>query len=165
VRHFGSDVRFANEDTFFHYKVIGIIIEDGHLLAVTNDDVDYYYAVGGAVRFGEKSCDAVLREVLEETGIRYEVDRLVFVYEKTFKDKNINGGSLAHEVALCYLMKSKGEKFEVTAESYGMYGDKEKFCWLPIDRLGEYKIFPEFFVDKLKDIPSCIEHIVQIDMN
>ena len=62
-------------------------------------------------------------------------------------------------------MKPKGLMQEIVAESYGYFGDKESMHWLPIDALGEYKLFPEFFVDELCDIPKQIEHIVLMEAN
>ena len=161
----GSDIRFVSKDTLFTYKVIGIIIEDGHLLVVTNDAIDFYHFVGGAIQFAESSKDAVLREVFEETAINYEVDRLIFVYERVFELEELPTGNLAHEVSLCYLMKPKGEMIQIFSGSYGLFGDKEMLRWLPIDKLEDYKIYPKFLADRLKNIPSYVEHIVQIDTN
>lgn len=42
----------------------------------------------------------------------------------------------------------------------GMMGGKEYMCWLPIDKLDEYKEFPTFFREKLTNLGNEIEHIV-----
>ncbi|QHQ63847.1 NUDIX domain-containing protein [Anaerocolumna sedimenticola] len=41
-----------------------------------------YYTVGGAVKIKETSEEAVIREVYEETGVNFEIDRLVFIQER-----------------------------------------------------------------------------------
>lgn len=46
--------------------------EEGCVLFAGNEIDDYLYSVGGGVHMNEKAEDAVVREVLEETGVRYE---------------------------------------------------------------------------------------------
>ena len=60
---------------------------------------------------GEKAEDAVVREVFEETGILYEIDRIAVIHENFFTDsseffKELN----CHEIALYFLMKTKGNQ-------------------------------------------------------
>ena len=74
-------------NNWFRYRVAALIIEDGCLLAVTNPTAEYYYSVGGGVHMNEKSEDCVAREVLEETGVPYEVDRLAVVCENLLMEK------------------------------------------------------------------------------
>lgn len=70
-----TDCGFTNGDNWFRYRVGAIIIEDGCVLVAGNDKENYYYSVGG-VHMNEKAEDAVLREVMEETGVAYQIDRL-----------------------------------------------------------------------------------------
>lgn len=78
------DCGFTNGDRWFRYRAAAIIIEDGEVLFVKNELESYYYSVGGGVHLGEKAEDAVIREVFEETGILYEIDRLAFIHENFF---------------------------------------------------------------------------------
>lgn len=32
--------------------------------------------------------------------------------------------------------------------------------WIPIDKLGDYKAFPTFFRDKIRNMKDKVEHIV-----
>lgn len=50
-------------------------MKDGKILMVGNDR-DYLYSVGGRVKFGETAEEAVVREVLEETGVQMEMTAL-----------------------------------------------------------------------------------------
>ena len=141
-------------------------IYDGHgKLLLTRRAREKTYAgtwenSGGAVQAGEDSRQAVAREVFEETGVRYEIDRLAVIHENFF---NENTGSLkgleCHEIALYYLMKPRGEKV-TESNSYTVGHTKEELHWIPIEELGKYKAFPSFMHDYLTSEHTGIEHIV-----
>ena len=70
------DCGFTKKNKWFRYSAAAIIIEKGHILFAGNERENYYYYVVGGVHIGESAEEAVKREVLEETGVEYEVDRL-----------------------------------------------------------------------------------------
>lgn len=84
------DCGFTKENGWFRYRAAAIIIENGCVLFAKNDSNDYYYSIGGGVHIGEKAEEAVLREVYEETGVHYEIDRLAFIHENFFLEKLSN---------------------------------------------------------------------------
>lgn len=152
------DCGFTRENKWFRYRAAAIIIENNHLLFAGNEREDYYYSIGGGVHIGESAEEAVKREVFEETGIEYEVDRLAFIHENFFVGDGSLVGKECHEIAFYYLMKSKGS-FELKSNSYTQ-GVKENMYWIHSDKLNEYRAYPTFFKDKLKNIKEGIEHIV-----
>lgn len=152
------DCGFTKENGWFRYKAVAIIIEDGSVLFAKNDRDDYYYPVGGGVHIGEKAEDAVLREVFEETGVHYEIDRLAFIHENFFNGSGSLEGYNCHEIAFYYLMKPRGTK-KLNSNSYSG-GYREYMHWLPIGKLSNYKAFPTFFNDKLSNIKGYVEHII-----
>ena len=124
--------------------------------------VDYFYSVGGGVQMGEKAEDAVIREVLEETGVHYEIDRLAVIHENFFTDssdffKDLN----CHEIALYFLMKPKGNQ-DLNSDSYTQ-GIRENMVWIPIDELDNYTVYPTFLKEYLSKESKEIEHIVTIE--
>ena len=155
-----NDVCFQTEDKRrFRLRAAAIIIEKGCVLFATNASEKYYYSIGGGVNLGETVEDAVLREVFEETGVHYEIDRLAFIHENFFKRNDGMLKDLAcHELTFYFLMKSRGTQ-ELHSNSLS-HGFKEEMCWLPIDKLSRYDAYPKFFAEKLKDIPLYPEHIV-----
>ncbi len=73
-----TDCCFCVGSDWFRYRVGAIIISDGHALFAYGEDSGYYYTVGGGVHIGERSDEAVIREVREETGAQFEInDRCV----------------------------------------------------------------------------------------
>lgn len=141
----------------FRMRAAGVIIEDGCVLFIGNPSDDYLYSVGGAVRLGETAEHAAEREVFEETGIRYEIDRLAVIHECFF---TVSGGTECHEVCFYFLMKPKGMKMEGTA-AYNSFGEREDMHWIPIDELGKVRAFPAFLKDYVKEMPEGIRHIVE----
>lgn len=152
------DCCIVTEDKWFRYRAAAVIIEDGCVLLASNEIDDYYYSVGGGVHIGEAAEDAVVREVHEETGIKYEVDRLAFIHENFFKGSGSIGELECHEITFYYLMRPKGNK-ELNSDSYSQ-GGKEFMNWIPISKLSEYKAYPTFFKEKLIDMKEQVEHIV-----
>ena len=80
-----QDCCFTHEENWFRYRVGAIILEENSVLVATNDACDFYYSIGGGVHLDESAEEAVRREVLEETGLPYEIDRLAFVHENFFE--------------------------------------------------------------------------------
>lgn len=152
------DCGFTRENKWFRYRAAAIIIEDGYVLFVGNERENYYYSVGGGVHIGESTEEAVKREVFEETGVEYEIDRLAFIHENFFETDGTLEGMKCHEIALYFLMKPRCSR-ELKSNSYTQ-GIKETMHWLPIDKLNEYRAYPTFFREKLNNMKDCIEHIV-----
>ncbi|MDO5388106.1 MAG: NUDIX domain-containing protein, partial [Clostridia bacterium] len=100
---------FNKENNRFRYRAAAIIIEDECVLFAGNSLEDYYYSIGGGVFMGETAEAAVKREVYEETGVNYEVERLAVIHENFFYGR---GGTLdglhCHEIEFYYLMKPRG---------------------------------------------------------
>lgn len=155
------DCGFTHENNWFRYRAAALIIENECLLFVGNEKENYYYSVGGGVHMGETAKDAVIREVYEETGVNYEIDRLAIIHENFF---NQHSGGLkglnCHEICFYFLMKSKGSqklKNKMTQDS------KEELYWLPINKLDKYNTFPNFFKDYFNMTHSEVVHIITDD--
>ena len=153
------DCGFTRENHWFRYRAAAIIVENGCVLLAGNENEDYLYSVGGGVHMGETAEAAVLREVLEETGVQYEIDHLAVIHENFF---NETSGTLkgldCHEISLYFLMKPRGTQ-ELHSNSYTC-GAKEEMHWIPINDLNKYKAFPSFLKEYLSTEHSGIEHIV-----
>ncbi len=63
-------------------SVAGVVVnEDGRILAICRRDNGQWQAPGGVLELQETFEQGVRREVLEETGVAVEVDRLTGVYK------------------------------------------------------------------------------------
>ncbi len=148
------DCGFTKENNWFRYRAAAIIIENDCVLFAGNEKNDYLYSIGGAVHTNEKSEDAVIREVLEETGVYYEIDRLAVIHENFFEENDL----LCHEISFYYLMKPRGTT-ELNSNSFTQ-GVKETMNWIPINDLEKYIAYPAFLKGYLQKKPSEIVHIV-----
>ena len=150
---------FTRENKWFRYRAGAIIVENNCVLFAGNELEDYYYSIGGGVHIGETAEDAVKREVLEETGVAYEIDHLAVIHENFFDENN---GTLAgldcHEISLYFLMKPRGTQ-ELNSNST-TFGVKENMYWIPIEELDKYKAFPSFMKEYLSKEHIGIEHII-----
>ncbi|GAA0127412.1 NUDIX domain-containing protein [Clostridium sp. CTA-19] len=155
------DCGFTGENGWFRYRAAAIIMENGCVLFAKNQLENYYYSIGGGVHLGEKAEDAVKREVLEETGVAYEVEKLVFIHENFFDGTGTLDGVRCHEIAFYFLMKPRGTQ-ELNSNSYTQ-GVREYMHWLPIKNLKDYVAYPGFFAEKLLNIGDTIEHIVTFE--
>lgn len=162
INAINDDVCFQTADNKrFRLRAAAIIIEDNSILFATNSSEKYYYSIGGAISLGETAEEAVKREVLEETGVAYEIDRLAFVQENFFqRNDGMLKGFACHEITFYFLMKARGSKILNSHSKTLNNTIEEQMVWLDIDKLDQYEAYPMFFREKLKDLKPYIEHIV-----
>jgi ADP-ribose pyrophosphatase YjhB (NUDIX family) len=159
-----TDITLEVGNGYFIHKVGAIIIHDNNVLMVKNENHSCFYAVGGRVNFGETSEIAVLREVYEETGINFEIDRLAYVHENYFIADFLDiDDAFCHELALYYLMKQSCKAKYVECASVGADGGTESLHWLPITDLSSYELFPEFYKTELLNLRYEIGHFITRD--
>ncbi|MCR5823492.1 MAG: NUDIX domain-containing protein [Lachnospiraceae bacterium] len=153
------DMTVPCEEGLINLRVGAIIMKKGKILMVGNNiRPEYLYSVGGRIKFGETSEEAVVREVFEETGVKLEVDRLGFIHENYFYgDAKSNFGKLIYEVSYYYYMKVP-EDFEPVCMSMTEDDHEEFLRWIGVDAPIRY--YPEFFRNELKHPTEGVKHFV-----
>ncbi len=151
------DCSFKTPVGKFNFKAGAIIIKDGKILMVKNQRDPYYYVPGGRVKMNETTEEAVIREVFEETGVHFEIDRLGFVQENLFRMELT--GEYFHELCMYYYMKPNNQ-YDLIGQSYTEDGISESLEWLPLAGLEKSFIYPEFFKTKLANQQHFVEHII-----
>lgn len=148
-----TDCCFCVGKDWFRYRVGAIIIADGHALFARSDSADYYYSVGGGVHIGERSDEAIIREVLEETGEKFRIERPLCIIENFFNGDGLLDGYDCHTVEYYYLMSPEKKKdYDKVSVTTG--GSEEKMYWLPIDRIDDYDIKPVIAKKLIKNLPE-----------
>lgn len=154
-----DDCCFTSGENWFRYRVGAIIISDGYVLLARGDNDGYYYTVGGGVHLGERSDEAVMREVYEETGERFQIERPLCLMENFFDRSGSLDGFNCHTIELYYLMKPQNKK-EYDVVGITASGERERMVWLPLDNLDEYDIRPAIVKKILQDIPNSFAHYI-----
>ena len=111
---------------------------------------DYYYMIGGGVHLGETSEACIEREILEEAGINASVHHLAVVCENFFK--GIGGkidGFDCHTIEFYFYMNILDDNVSLWKN---MTDEGEELVWLPIEKIEENKIKPEFIKYNIKTI-------------
>jgi len=155
------DLTFTTPYGRFNYRVGAIIIHDGKILLMSNPEVPYLYSVGGRVNYNETTEEAVVREVLEETGIELAVDRPVFFHEQFFNEEVT--GEHFHEIALYYLMKDSAALGNLKCSSVTERGVSEELIWIPLDELERHYVVPVSIARELENLPEHLIPIVEKD--
>ena len=152
------DMTVPCEEGLINLRVGAIIMKNGKILMVGNNRVDYLYSVGGRIKFGETSEEAVIREVYEETGVKLDVDHLGFIHENSFYgDVASTRGKLIYEVSYFYYMKVP-EGFEPVCMSMTEDDHEEFLRW--IDVKDPIRYYPEFFRKELLHPTDGVKHFV-----
>lgn len=142
-------------------RVGAIIVKDKRFLMVRNHMSDYFYSVGGRIKFGETAEEAVIREVLEETGVKMEIDHLGFIQENYFiADVPSKIGKEIYELGYYFYMKVP-EGFEPVCDSITEFGVSEYLEWVSPDE--PRTIFPAFFRTELDIDDRSVKHRVKDD--
>lgn len=153
-----KDMCVACDDGILNIRVGAIIMKDGKLLMVGNERANYLYTVGGRIKFGETAEEAIVREILEETGVKMEIDRLGFVHENYFYgDAPTNLGKLIYEISFYFYMKVPSD-FTPISESFTEDNSKEHLRWVELDE--DIKMYPEFFRAELKNSTDNVKYFI-----
>ena len=93
-----QDFRTKIGSTVFGVRATALIVEEGKLLVV--EDEDGFYTIGGAIQVGERTEEAVIREVKEELGVKAQAGQLAFVVENRFEQAGVH----FHNIEFHYLV-------------------------------------------------------------
>ncbi len=151
-----ADISYTAGMAKFNYRVCGIMINGGKVLAMHDERSPYYYLPGGRVKMGETAERAVLREIGEELGIAARIVRPLWLNQGFFKEDV--DGLRYHELCLYFLLDvsdtglaEKGERF---TRREGRH--THEFEWLPFERLREEYFYPLFLKEEIADLPESL---------
>ena len=157
------DITFKTEQGRFNYRVCGMIIHEGKILAMHDQRSPYYYLPGGRVQLGETVEEAVLREIREELETDAKIVRPLW-FNQGFFTEDVSGEQF-HEICIYFLMDishtdllSKGEQFVLNENN-----QRHTFEWLAFDRLKDEYFYPIFLKEKIFDLPEKLTIIANYD--
>lgn len=123
----------------------GVCVVDGRILLCKAKGGRTTYLPGGHIEFGETGREALVREMLEETGVAASAGRFLGVVENKF----LQHGKPHAEINLVYAMSVAVEPAAVHAKE-----DWIEFEWVPLADLRAANLLPEAF-NALADDPEA----------
>ena len=147
------DIRLPSGDASFSLRAAALILQNGQLLVIQNDTARCCYTIGGGVRISETTEETLLRECREETGLDWQIERLVFVQERFYRADDTQH----HELVFFYLMKPPAVPIPSGQNTDQM---DEKLCWLFLDQLEDAPLVPAFLKEAVRKLPQTVTHIV-----
>jgi len=150
------DISFKTDEGKFNYRVCGVIISDGKILAMHDERSPYYYLPGGRVTMGETAENAVIREIQEELNVTPKIVRPLWLNQSFFTEDVDH--LKYHELCLYYLLDvsdtellSRGEPFTLTEGKH-----THIFEWLEFGRIKNEYFYPLFLKEKIFNLPESL---------
>ncbi|MCK2240889.1 MULTISPECIES: NUDIX domain-containing protein [unclassified Crossiella] len=109
--------------------------EAGRLLMIRRADNDLYSIPGGQLELGETLTEAVVRELVEETGITVEVTDVIGIYSNPNHVIAYDDGEVRQEFSICFRARPMGGELRTSSES-------KEVQWVEQTSLDQLNIHP-----------------------
>lgn len=149
-----SDWAFTLDNTYCGLRSVGVLVKNGKILIQRDRDGNEYALPGGHIKVGETLEEGLIREFKEETGADIKSERLIWV-EESFWGKT-------HGICFYFLIElCDGSDIPECREFVSQKDNCNVVLgWMPIDKLNELIIYPEFLEQEINDLTSPTKHFV-----
>ena len=158
------DITFRAAHGTFNFRVCAMIIHEGRILAMSDENSPYFYLPGGRVKMNETVDAAVLREVREELQIEARNVRPLWFNQGFFVEDLSR--ERYHEVCVYFLMDvsdtallSRGDRFTLQEG-----GRTHEFEWLKFERLKDEYFYPVFLKESIFHLPDELTVLENYDL-
>lgn len=134
------DLTFDLEGYRLNIRVAGIIVHNNKILFHKNLNKQYYALIGGRIKMGENSKNALKRELEEELGKQVNIQDFLGIIENFFVKDDVK----YHELLFIYKAEFKSDKDKQIEDVLENKEGKSylKYHWVDFEKLDEYKIVP-----------------------
>ena len=160
-----KSIKIKTEDYNFKFRVSGLIIKNNKILLVDMDNSGFLCLPGGYVELGETTEIAIKRELLEEIGKKFEINKYLGVAENYFINKY---SKKTHEISFFYLMtpiENIDTNHFTIIESDKGHKIKLDFQWIDLKEVENYDIRPSFFKQILESAKLKFNHLIYNELD
>lgn len=114
-----------------------VIFDDARqkILLTRRADNNQWCLPSGRIEAGESAAEACVREVLEETGLKTEVIKLIGIYSDPHQLIEYPDGNRIHLISLCFEVQITGGKLTTSDET-------TKFNYFGLDEINSIDLLP-----------------------
>ena len=147
----------------FNLRVGAVILHEGRLLAMQDENAPYFYLPGGRVRLHETAEDALLRELREELAIDVRILRPLWVHQNFFTWQV--SGERFHEWCLYFLADVSGTGLPGQGDSFVRHEGRHThvFTWLDVATLPERDLVPSFLREGAANLPDSLTLLTRME--
>lgn len=158
VKALGQDWLFATDQSVCGLRAVAVLVKDGKILVQRDKNGREYALPGGHVKIGETLEAGLIREIMEETGARIKCNRLLWS-EECFWEWN---GRQAHSIAFYYRIEICGDLNLPESGAFVPQKDHGDVVmgWMPIDKIQDVIVYPEFLKEEIHHLDEPIKHFV-----
>ena len=148
------DISFVSGKDKFNYRVCGILISNGKLLAMHDERSPYFYLPGGRVKMGETAEEAIIREIEEELDFKPRILRPLWLNQGFFTEDV--DGLCYHELCVYFLLDASDPSLLRRGERFTLQEGRHThdFEWLAFDRLKDEYFYPLFLKTGIFRLPE-----------
>jgi 8-oxo-dGTP pyrophosphatase MutT (NUDIX family) len=136
-----SDIEWSSASGSFKLRAAGLVVRRNFVLVCRAIVIDGVFLPGGKIQFGESARAAIEREMYEEVGVRFKVDRPPLVIEAV---RELNG--LIHQEVGFYFRLDWPEDLPLDAVNQVRHAE-QSFEWIPVDELRDQGFLPPEIID------------------
>ena len=149
-----TDITFKICNVIVNCRAVAIILNEGNILFQKRETDPVWALPGGKIRAGEKSEDAIKRELREELELNnFNVERCNSISEYYFTFDN----TLIHQYIFSYVVSVDNNEW-ILAEKSEFDGKEKKenlvFKWFDIESLIDAPIKPDFLKEQIDSIKN-----------
>lgn len=153
-----KDWLFTTDEYICDLRTVAVLVKNNKILVQRDKDGTEYALPGGHVKIGETLEAGLIRETQEEMGVKIECKRMLWSEECFW----VWNGKQAHNIAFYYLI-NLCEDLDIPDD--GEFVSQKDNCnvvigWMPIERLQEVTIYPEFLKEEIDYLDGPMKHFV-----
>lgn len=156
------DIKLKTENLKFKFRVSGVFIHDNKILVDKYTEKSYCLP-GGYVSLGETSEEGMLRELKEEVGCSFKIDKFMGISESLFTNRR---GENIHEIGLYYYKVKLVDDGDINLINLNRVEDDHGFIinhhfkWISINELENIKLLPDKINKELTNDNKEIFHYI-----